>query len=102
MNREVQVRICERLGVQIPGATRPQITSCVDKRDECGAADKAENLARCKSSYCQLPGFGQLVDPVRAEATKHVLTGCQRLGRPAAVWAAVGTTWEASKFGGTG
>jgi hypothetical protein len=72
----------------------------VDQRDECGAADKAENLARCKSSYCQLPGFGQLVDPVRAEATTHVLPGCQSLGRPAAACAAVGTTWEASKFGG--
>jgi len=72
----------------------------VDKRDECGAADKAENLARCKSSYCQLPGFGQLADPVRAEATKHVLPGCQSLGRPAAVSAAVGTTGEASKIGG--
>ena len=70
------------------------------ERAECGAADKAENLARCKSSYCQLPVFGQLVDPVRAEATKHVLPGCQSLGRPAAVCAAVGTTWEASKFGG--
>ena len=28
----------------------------IRERDECGAADKAENLARCKSSYCQLPG----------------------------------------------
>jgi hypothetical protein len=37
---------------------------------------------------------------VRAEATKHVRPGCQSLGRPAAVCAAVGTTWEASKFGG--
>ena len=44
--------------------------------------------------------FGQLVDPVRAEATKHVLPGCQSLGRPAAVCAAVGTTGEASKIGG--
>src|SRR6516225_790544 len=27
MNREVHVRICERLGVKIPGATRPVYTS---------------------------------------------------------------------------
>jgi hypothetical protein len=76
------------------------ITSGRDERDECGAADKAENLARCESSYCQLPVFGQLADPVRAEATKHVRPGCQSLGRPVAACAAVGTTWEASKFGG--
>ena len=76
------------------------VMNVMDGRDECGAADKAENLARCKSSYCQLPGFGQLADPVRAEATKHVRPGCQSLGRPAAVCAAVGTTGEASKIGG--
>ena len=44
----------------------------------------------------------QLADPVRAEATTHVQPGCQSLGRPARVFAAVGTTGEASKFGGTG
>src|SRR5258708_36789032 len=65
-----------------------------------GAADKAANLARRKSSYRQLPVFGRLVYPVRAEVTKHVLPGCKSLGRPAAVCAAVGTIWEASKFGG--
>src|SRR3974377_862926 len=27
MNREVQVRICERVGVQFPGPTRPVLTS---------------------------------------------------------------------------
>jgi hypothetical protein len=47
-----------------------------------------------------LPVFGRLADPVRAEATKHVQPGCQSLGRPVAVCAAVGTIWEASKFGG--
>ena len=65
-----------------------------------GAADKAANLARRKSSYRQLPVFGRLVYPVRAEVTKHVLPGCKSLGRPVAVRAAVGTIWEASKFGG--
>ncbi len=65
-----------------------------------GAADKAANLARRKSSYRQLPVFGRLVYPVRAEVTKHVLPGCKSLGRPVAVCAAVGTIWEASKFGG--
>src|SRR5260370_41919662 len=67
---------------------------------EWGAADKAANLARRKSSYRQLPVFGRLVYPVRAEVTKHVLPGCKSLGRPVAVCAAVGTIWEASKFGG--
>jgi len=36
-----------------------------------GAADKAANLERWKSFFCQLPVFGQIVYPVRAEATKH-------------------------------
>jgi hypothetical protein len=67
---------------------------------ERGAADKAANLARRKSSYRQLPVFGRLAYPVRAEATKHVLPGCKSLGRPVAVRAAVGTIWETSKFGG--
>jgi hypothetical protein len=65
-----------------------------------GAADKAGNLARCKSSYRQLPVFGRLACPVRAEATKHVLPGCKSHGRPGAVCAAVGTIWVASKLGG--
>jgi hypothetical protein len=49
-----------------------------------GAVDNAANLARCKSLRRQLPVYGRLVDPVRAEATKHVLPGCQSLGRPTA------------------
>ena len=36
-----------------------------------GAADKAANLERWKSFFCQLPVFGQIAYPVRAEATKH-------------------------------
>jgi hypothetical protein len=48
----------------------------------------------------QLPVFGRLAYPVRAEATKHVLPGCKSLGCPAARCAAVGTTWETSKLGG--
>jgi len=67
---------------------------------ERGAADKAANLARWKSWCRQLPVFGRLAYPVRAEATKHVLPGCKSLGCPAAVCAAVGTTWETSKLGG--
>src|SRR5712692_5629346 len=67
---------------------------------ERGAADKAANLTRWKSLCRQLPVFGRLAYPVRAEATKHVLPGCKSLGRPVAVRAAVGTIWETSKFGG--
>ena len=51
---------------------------------QSGAADKAERLAGCKSLYRQLPEFGRLVYPVRAEATKHVLPGRKSLGRPTA------------------
>src|ERR1035437_2787191 len=51
---------------------------------EGGAADKAANLARWKSWCRQLPVFGRLAYPVRAEATKHVLPGCKSLGCPAA------------------
>jgi hypothetical protein len=67
---------------------------------ERGAADKAANLARWKSLCRQLPVFGRPAYPVRAEATKHVLPGCKSLGCPAALCAAVGTTWETSKLGG--
>ena len=42
-----------------------------------GAVDNAVNLARCKSLRRQLPDFGRLVCPVRAEVTKHVLPGCK-------------------------
>src|SRR5450759_2380005 len=78
---------------------------CGDKsqrweRSGRGAVDNAANLARCKSLRRQLPVFGRLAYPVRAEATKHVLPGCKSLGCPAALCAAVGTTWETSKLGG--
>jgi len=65
-----------------------------------GAADKAERLAGCKSLYRQLPAFGRLVYPVRAEVTTHVLPGRKSPSCPAAVLAAVGTIWGASKLGG--
>ena len=50
--------------------------------------------------YRQLPEFGRLAYPVRAEVTKHVLPGRNSSGCPAAVSAAVGTTWGAHKLGG--
>jgi hypothetical protein len=50
-----------------------------------GAVDNAANLARCKSLRRQLPVFGRLGYPVRAEATTHVLPGRKKLGRPAAL-----------------
>ena len=67
---------------------------------QSGAADKAERLAGCKSLYRQLPAFGRLVYPVRAEVTTHVLPGRKSPSCPAAVLAAVGTIWGASKLGG--
>ena len=57
------------------------------------AADKAENLAGCKSPYRQLPVFGRLAYPERAEVTKHDVPGRRSPGCPAAVFAAVGTIW---------
>jgi hypothetical protein len=50
--------------------------------------------------YRQLPEFGRIAYPVRAEATKHVLPGRKSPGCPEAVCAAVGTTWGARKLGG--
>ena len=67
---------------------------------QSGAADKAERLAGCKYLYRQLPAFGRLVYPVRAEVTTHVLPGRKSPSCPAAVLAAVGTIWGASKLGG--
>src|ERR1700752_3921071 len=67
---------------------------------ERGAADKAANLARWKSLCRQLPVFGRLAYPVRAEATKHDRPGRKIPGCPAAVSAAVGTIWGGSKLGG--
>jgi len=49
-----------------------------------GAVDNAANLAGCKSLRRQLPVYGRLAYPVRAEATKHVLPGRKSLGRPTA------------------
>src|ERR1035437_3078209 len=59
--------------------------SLLKHRDYTGAADKAVNLVGCKSPHHQLPGYGWLADPMHAEATKHVLLGCQSLGCPAAI-----------------
>jgi hypothetical protein len=49
-----------------------------------GAVDNTANLARCKSLRRQLPVYGRLAYPVRAEATKHVLPGRKSPGRPTA------------------
>ena len=68
--------------------------------DVMGAADKAESLAGCKSLYRQLPVFGRLAYPERAEATKHDVPGRRSPSCPAAVFAAVGTIRGASKLGG--
>jgi len=76
------------------------ILRMVSKSSGRGAADKAANLAGCKSPCRQLPVFGRLACPVRAEATKHVLPGLKSLSCPVAVCTAVGTIWEASKLGG--
>src|SRR4030095_3673319 len=70
-----------------------------DEGGVMGAADKAESLAGCKSPYRQLPVFGRLAYPERAEATKHDRPGRRSPSCPAAVFAAVGTIRGASKLG---
>ena len=58
-------------------------TSYGSVSEALGAADKAANLERWKSFFCQLPVFGQIACPVRAEATTHDKPGCKSLGCPA-------------------
>src|SRR5215471_16570272 len=65
---------------------------------EIGAADKAGSLAGCKTLYRQLPGFGRLAYPVRAEATKHDVPGRRSPGCPAGVFAAVDTVIAVKGF----
>jgi hypothetical protein len=52
---------------------------------DTGVADKAESLTGCKSLYRQLPVFGRLAYPERAEVTKHDMPGRKSPGCPAAV-----------------
>src|SRR5215471_11363005 len=61
---------------------------------------QGHSLAGCKSPYRQFPVFRRLAYPVRAEVTKHDVPGRRSPGCPAAVLAAVGTIWGASKLGG--
>ena len=73
---------------------------------ESGNAETAKprpKVARAVSlsrPYRQLPVFGRLAYPMRGEATNRVLLGRKSPGCPAAVFAAVGTIWGASKLGG--
>jgi hypothetical protein len=48
----------------------------------------------------QLPVYGRLAYPVRAEATKHVLPGRKKPRPLYGIAVAVGATWEANKLGG--
>jgi hypothetical protein len=65
-------------------AVMPSSESPIGDR-ETGAADKAESLTGCKSLYRQLPVFGRLAYPGRAEVTKHDMPGRKSPGCPAAV-----------------
>ena len=75
---------CARKAVELTPGELSCVTS-VTEGVERGAADKAANLARWKSLCRQLPVFGRLAYPERAEATKHGMPGCKSLGCPAAV-----------------
>jgi hypothetical protein len=86
LGHTARVYVCEEshCGVVPMNHSNKDKTSSAESEEGRGAVDNAANLARCKSLRRQLPVYGRLVDPVRAEATKHVLPGCQSLGRPTA------------------
>src|SRR5215467_13963023 len=50
-----------------------------------GERSSGQGLTGCKSLYRQLPVFGRLAYPVRAEATKHDVPGRKSPGCPVAV-----------------
>jgi hypothetical protein len=62
-----------------------------------GAADKAANLGRCKSSFRQLPGFGRIAYPLQGEVTSSDRRGCKSHGCQAPIKREVGATGVASK-----
>ena len=95
------LRCAKRLDGASKSKCAERCRDCRRDRSTVGeAADKAENLAGCKSPYRQLPVFGRLAYPERAEVTKHDVPGRRSPDCPAAVFAAVGTIWGASKLGG--
>src|SRR5262245_47520919 len=49
VSREAQARICERLGVRFPGATRPSTE--VEARTRVGSRQPALPTARCKLRF---------------------------------------------------
>ena len=66
MNREVHVRICERLGVQIPGATRqPRIHAKEEPTGHRASArpyrGPVEGLLQTSGSDCRHPLRPQLL-----------------------------------------
>src|SRR6516162_10557889 len=93
-----------------PGRSRltRQPSSRTGENPPCGmiggtmerSSRQGRSLAGCKSPYRQLPVFRRLAYPMRGEATNRVLLGRKSPGCPAVVFAAVGTTWGASKLGG--
>jgi hypothetical protein len=64
-----------------------------------GAADKAANLMRCKSSVVNCP-YGRLAGPMHAKVTTRVLLGCECHGCHVASATAVGATWVAQQTRG--
>ena len=66
MNREVHVRICERLGVQLPGATRQRYgkgvaktTSCVDLRTWTAMSKEKTQVAKPRGRKYRSAGQGR-------------------------------------------
>jgi hypothetical protein len=85
--RTARVYVCEEshCGVVPMNHSNKDKQSSAESGEGMGAVDNAANLARCKSLRRQLPVYGRLAYPVRAEATKHVLPGRKSLGRPTAL-----------------
>ena len=77
---------------------KSQNRQCARNCEGCGEVHFSQTSRH--GAICQLPVFGQIAYPVRAEATKHDKPGCKSLGCPAEIFAAVGAIWEASKIGG--
>ena len=79
-------------------------TACTKEEDSgntgSGAAVKAANLGRWKSSLRQLPGFGRKAYPLQGEVTSPDRRGRKSHGRLASQDARVGATGVASKLVG--
>jgi hypothetical protein len=96
----------ERLVIELDGGQHQVQTDYDGGRDKWlgsqgfGAAVKAANLGRWKSSLRQLPGFGRKAYPLQGEVTSPDRRGRKSHGRLASQDARVGAIGVASKLVG--